>query len=72
VRLDIPARTLTLEIDNAERAKRWEEWTAPDRPHQTPWQELYRSHVGQLETGGCLEFATKYQRVGETLARDNH
>ncbi len=72
VRLDIPSRTLTLEIDDAERAERWEAWSAPDRPHQTPWQELYRTHVGQLETGGCLEFATKYQRVGEVLARDNH
>lgn len=72
VRLDIPSRTLTLEIDDTERAKRWEAWSAPDRPHQTPWQELYRTHVGQLETGGCLEFATKYQRVGEVLPRDNH
>jgi dihydroxy-acid dehydratase len=72
VRLDIPARTLTLEISDEERAKRWEAWSAPDRPHQTPWQELYRTHVGQLETGGCLEFATKYQRIGEVLARDNH
>jgi len=72
VRLDIPSRTLTLEIDDAERAKRWEAWEAPELTHQTPWQELYRSHVGQLETGGCLEFATKYQRIGETLARDNH
>ena len=72
VRLDIPSRTLTLEIDDAERAKRWEAWSAPDRPHQTPWQELYRTHVGQLETGGCLEFATKYRRVGEVMPRDNH
>ena len=72
VRLDIPSRTLTLEISDDVRAKRWDAWTAPDRPHQTPWQELYRTHVGQLETGGCLEFATKYQRIGEVMARDNH
>ncbi len=72
VRLDIPARTLTLEIDDAERAKRWEAWEKPELTHQTPWQELYRTHVGQLETGGCLEFATKYQRIGEVLPRDNH
>lgn len=72
VRLDIPARTLTLEIDDAERVKRWDAWSAPDRPSQTPWQELYRNHVGGLETGGCLEFATKYQRVREALPRDNH
>jgi dihydroxy-acid dehydratase len=27
---------------------------------QTPWQELYRSTVGQHAHGACMEFATKY------------
>ena len=44
----------------------------PELEHQTPWQELYRRNVGQLADGGCLEFATAYQRVGEKLPRDNH
>ncbi|MGH1560477.1 hypothetical protein ACRAWD_28045 [Caulobacter segnis] len=30
----------------------------------TPWQEIYRAHTGQLETGGVLEFAVKYQDLG--------
>jgi xylonate dehydratase len=38
----------------------------------TPWQELYRAHVGPLETGACLEFATKYQRVARETPRHNH
>ena len=72
VRLDIPNRTLTLMISEEEKERRRDAWSPPEFVNQTPWQEFYRTHVGQLETGGCLEFATAYQRVGETLARDNH
>ncbi len=43
-------------------------------PHQTPWQEIQRSMVGELETGAVLEPAVRYQRIAETkgLPRDNH
>jgi len=42
--------------------------------NQTPWQELYRSTVGQHATGACMEFATRYQDIAGTVgvARDNH
>ncbi|WP_200950942.1 IlvD/Edd family dehydratase [Rhizobium sp. Root1220] len=41
---------------------------------QTPWQEIQRSYVGQLETGAVLEPAVKYQRIAQTMGipRDNH
>ncbi|ADG10371.1 PRK13017 family protein [Caulobacter segnis] len=41
---------------------------------QTPWQEIQRAVVGQLETGAVLENAVKYQRIAQTkgLPRDNH
>ena len=46
----------------------------PYPANQTPWQELYRSTVGQQATGACMELATRYHdivgRVG--TARDNH
>jgi dihydroxy-acid dehydratase len=42
------------------------------RPSATPWQELYRSHVGQLHTGGCLDFACEYRHVCRTVPRHNH
>jgi dihydroxy-acid dehydratase len=72
VRLDIPARRLDALVDDAEWAERRAAWTPEIPAHQTPWQELYRAHVGQLDGGGCLEFATGYRRVAETLPRDNH
>ncbi|MBB4857396.1 dihydroxy-acid dehydratase [Novosphingobium chloroacetimidivorans] len=41
---------------------------------QTPWQEIQRAVVGQLDTGAILEGADKYQRIAQTmgLPRDNH
>src|SRR5580698_2342583 len=43
-------------------------------PSQTPWQEIYRSTVGQQATGACLELATRYHDIAGTVgvARDNH
>ncbi|MET3759626.1 IlvD/Edd family dehydratase [Sphingomonas sp. UYEF23] len=41
---------------------------------QTPWQEMQRAVVGQLNTGAILEGAEKYQRIAQTrgLPRDSH
>lgn len=72
VRLDVNARRLDAIVDDAEWERRRAEWSPPEIVNQTPWQELYRAHVGELSDGGCLEFATHYQRVGESLPRDNH
>lgn len=72
VRLDITNRKLDAIVPEDEWQARKDAWTPDIREHQTPWQELYRTHVGQLSEGGCLEFATNYQRVGRNLPRDNH
>ena len=41
---------------------------------QTPWQEMQREHVGQLQTGAVLENAVKYQKLAQTIGvpRHNH
>jgi dihydroxy-acid dehydratase len=46
----------------------------PIPPSQTPWQEMQRAAVGQLETGAVLEDAVKYQRLAQTVGvpRHNH
>ncbi|MEL7174567.1 MAG: dihydroxy-acid dehydratase, partial [Pseudomonadota bacterium] len=72
VRLDLNARRLDALVDEADWQARADAWEAPKLEHQTPWQEIYRTHVGQLAEGGCLELATAYQRVARTLPRDNH
>ncbi|MEL6598356.1 MAG: IlvD/Edd family dehydratase [Pseudomonadota bacterium] len=72
VRLDLNASTLDALVPADEWQARRDVWTAPQIESQTPWQEIYRTHVGQLAQGGCLELATAYQRVAENLPRDNH
>jgi dihydroxy-acid dehydratase len=42
---------------------------------QTPWQEIYRENVGQLDKGMVLKPAVKYQRIAQKkggVPRDNH
>ncbi|MEM5476426.1 IlvD/Edd family dehydratase [Pacificibacter sp. AS14] len=72
VKLDLNARVLNAMVDDAEWQARIDAWTPPELHNQTPWQEIYRKNVGQLSTGGCLELATAYQKVGQDLPRDNH
>jgi len=72
VRLDLEAGTMNAIVDEKQWQSRIENWTEPKLTHQTPWQEMYRVHVGQLADGGCLELATAYKQVGKTIPRDNH
>ena len=72
VRLDLNASTMDALVDEQEWRRRAEAWEKPELRSQTPWQEIYRTHVGQLADGGCLELATAYQRVCEDMPRDNH
>jgi len=72
VLLDLNACTLNALVPQDDWAQRQADWVAPDIHHQTPWQEIYRKHVGQLADGGCLELATCYRQVAKDLPRDNH
>ena len=72
VRLDLNVSTLNALVDDAEWEARKVNWQEPEIISYTPWQEMYRQHVGQLAQGGCLELATAYQRVARHLPRDNH
>jgi dihydroxy-acid dehydratase len=42
--------------------------------HQTPWQEIQRGMVDQLDKGMVLKPAVGYQRIAQTkgMPRDNH
>ena len=74
VRIDLARRRADILVDETEFARRKAAWRPPDLVNQTPWQAIQRAHVGQLETGACLDFAVKYQRIAEThgIPRDNH
>ena len=78
VRIDLNKGTANVLIPDAELVERRNAlseaggYVYPDS--QTPWQELQRSVVGQLETGAILEGAEAFQRIAQTrgLPRDNH
>jgi len=74
VRIDLKRRSANILIADGELARRRKDLKLPDFVNQTPWQEIYRANVGQLDTGGVLENAVKYQRIAETFGvpRDNH
>src|SRR5579883_1868332 len=74
IRIDLNKRSANILISDEELAQRRRELKLPELINQTPWQELYRQHVGQLATGALLENAVKYQRVSERFGvpRDNH
>jgi dihydroxy-acid dehydratase len=74
VRIDLNKRSANILISDAELEQRRAAWQAPELVHQTPWQELQREKIGQLQTGACLDFAVKYQRVSTTFGvpRNNH
>jgi dihydroxyacid dehydratase/phosphogluconate dehydratase len=71
VRIDLAARRVDALVGEAEWNARPGMNTAV-RPTATPWQHLYRGHVGQLHTGGCMEFACEYRNVCRTVPRHNH
>jgi dihydroxy-acid dehydratase len=78
VRIDLNKGEANILISDAELAERRTALMArggfghPD--NQTPWQEIYRSTVGQHATGACMELATRYQNIAGRfyVARDNH
>lgn len=72
IRVDLNARRAEVLLSDEEIAARRAQMKLPIAETQTPWQELYRAHVGQLEFGGVLEFAVPYRDLGEKIPRHNH
>ena len=72
IRIDLNAGLCNALVSEEEWAARKTEPATPMRPSQTPWQEIYRTTVGQLETGACMELAVPYRGVGNVLPRHNH
>jgi dihydroxy-acid dehydratase len=61
IRVDMKKARVDVLLSDEEIETRKKALPPPKFENQTPWQELYRSTVGQLDTGGCMEMAVKYQ-----------
>jgi dihydroxy-acid dehydratase len=74
IRIDLDRARVDVLLPDEEIAARWEQYTPPELEHQTPWQEIYRATVGQLDSGGCLELAVRYQDLvhSKGIPRDSH
>jgi dihydroxy-acid dehydratase len=78
VRIDLNRGTCDVLIDEAKLDERRRALLAAGGyafpASQTPWQEIQRAIVGDLESGAILEGSEKYQRIAQTkgIPRDNH
>jgi len=72
IRVSLDDRKVDVLLDAAEIARRRESLKAPEIKSNSPWEQLYREHTGQLETGACLEFATAYHDLRKVVPRHSH
>jgi len=72
IRIDVEKGTCDALVSDEEIARRKKEGLPPVPESATPWQELYRSTVGQLDTGAVMEMAVKYRGVAKKTPRHNH
>jgi dihydroxy-acid dehydratase len=70
ISLDVPSRTLTLEVSEEELDRRRAQWSAPSPPASRGWTWLYTRHVLQADSGADLDFLTGGS--GAAVGRDPH
>ena len=70
ITLDVPARTLTLDVSDDELAARRAAWAPPPPAAARGWTWLYTQHVQQADTGCDLDFLTGAS--GHQVGRDSH
>ena len=72
IRIDLNKFTADMLVDEEEIEKRKTQGVPEYPDSQTPWQEIYRNGVSQIDKGAVLEDAVKFQDVKKDLPRNNH
>ena len=74
MRIDLSKRRVDLLISKIEFNKRRKRKKIPKLENQTPWQEISRLNVGQLEDGACIRSRGIYMDIAEKkgIPRNNH
>ena len=72
IRIDLNAGRCDVLLGDAELSRRRAEGPPAVPASQTPWQQIYRSTVGPLSTGACMELAVPYRGIVDTPPRHNH
>ncbi|MBX5461395.1 MAG: dihydroxy-acid dehydratase family protein [Steroidobacteraceae bacterium] len=72
VRIDLAAGRCDMLVPDEEIERRKAAGPPPVPPSATPWQEIFRATVSQLDKGGVMELALKYRGVCGKTPRHNH
>lgn len=72
IRIDLAAGRCDMLVSDDEIQSRKAAGVPAVPESATPWQELYRATVSQLDRGGVMEMAVKYRGVARKLPRHNH
>jgi len=70
IELDVAARRLHLEVDDAELERRRGEWVAPEPVFKSGYQALYVKHVMQADKGADFDFLLGCR--GHAVPRESH
>ena len=72
--IDLNKRRVDLLISKTEFKKRRKKIKVIKFDNQTPWQEISRSNVGQLEDGACIRSRGLYIDIADKkgIPRNNH
>ncbi|GGL95544.1 dihydroxy-acid dehydratase [Streptomyces fumigatiscleroticus] len=68
--LDVPNRTLHLDVDDAELTRRRQAWKAPTERYTSGYTWLYTQHVEQADRGADFDFLRGSR--GHEVPRDSH
>jgi len=74
IKIDLNKRRVDLLIPQTEFKIRRKKRKLFKFDNQTPWQEIFRDTVGQLEDGACINSRGKFLKVSSTkgIPRDSH
>jgi xylonate dehydratase len=72
IRIDLVHGRCDMLVSDEEIERRKADGIPPVPQSATPWQELYRATVSQLDQGGVMEMALKYRGVAAKTPRHNH
>ena len=72
IKIDLNNSRIDLLVSDEEIKKRKKNTKLPILKNQTPWQEISRKMVGQLETGSCLETETVFLDITNTKGMPRH
>jgi dihydroxy-acid dehydratase len=70
ITLDVPARSLSMDVDEEELARRRASWTPTATEHLRGWYRLYVQEVNQADEGADLRFLVG--KSTDRIERESH